>query len=192
MASTARAMAAPALPQPSTITRPSASRSHERSPARRREPWTRSSRWMRGSTSPAARAACQMSRAWRPVTRSGLGSGDDDVAFDGIDLDTTLLEPRDTPLQRLLGRLHLQRHPAVVGLHVGPADVDEDVEVLDEPIEDRLLDEAGGKGQSDAHPSHARNRGQLPPAMARTMESVSPSLRTVFLPSTNRMSSSLT
>src|SRR5438034_10405302 len=43
-------------------------------------------------------------------------SGDDDVAFDGIDLDAALLEPAHAPLERALVGLHLQGHPSVIRL----------------------------------------------------------------------------
>src|ERR671925_62381 len=47
----------------------------------------------------------------------------------------SVFDPPPAARERLFARLHLQRDPAVVRLHVGAADVDDDVEVLHQPIE---------------------------------------------------------
>src|SRR5215470_17421116 len=88
-------------------------------------------------------------------------SRDDDVALDRIDLDALVLEPRHAALEGPLVRLELERHPAVISLHVGPADVDHDVEVLHQPIHDRLLDEGRREGQADTHAGHREHRPEL-------------------------------
>src|SRR5262249_33497942 len=88
-------------------------------------------------------------------------SRNDDVALDRIDLDALVLEPLHAALERPLVRLELERHPAVIRLHVGPADVDHDVEVLHQAVHDRLLDERRRKGQADSHAAHREYRGEL-------------------------------
>src|SRR5712692_978233 len=126
--------------------------------------------------------------------------GQDDVALDGVYLHPLLLEPRHALLEPLLGALDLQHHPAVVGLDVRAADIGDDVEVLDEVIDHRLLYQLGGKGQPHAHPGHALHRPlslarawhYRPPAIAGTMETSSPCFSVVLAPSRNRMSSWLT
>src|SRR3989304_1209876 len=55
-----------------------------------------------------------------------------------------------------------ERPPAVVGLDVRPADVDDDVEVLHEPVDDRLLDEGRGEREPHAHPGHPGHRLSRP------------------------------
>src|SRR2546427_303525 len=99
--------------------------------------------------------------AWAASSRSGGGgecSRDDDVALDGIDLHAPALEPRDGALERALVALELERHPSVVGLHLGAPDVGDEVEVLDQMVDDRLLDELRGKRQPDAYARHREHR----------------------------------
>src|SRR2546426_4333468 len=72
-------------------------------------------------------------RAWRSPLRN------DHVTLDRIDLDAPVLEPPDPALEHAFVALELEHHPSVVGLHVGAADVDHDVEVLHEPVDDRFL-----------------------------------------------------
>src|SRR3989442_840046 len=85
-------------------------------------------------------------------------SRDDDVALDGIDLHAPVLEPPDAPLERALVALELERDPPVVGLHDGAPDVDDEVEVLDEAIHDRLLDQLRGKRQPQAYARHREHQ----------------------------------
>src|SRR3989442_15351144 len=94
-------------------------------------------------------------RAWRSPLRN------DHVTLDRIDLDAPVLEPPDPALERAFVPLELERHPPVVGLHVGAADVDHDVEVLHEPVHDRLLNERGRKGEADTHAGHREHRAEL-------------------------------
>src|SRR2546430_780756 len=59
-------------------------------------------------------------------------------------------------------------------------------------VDDRLLDQARGKRQLHARPGHGATSPHRPPAMAGTIDTASPSLSAVFLPSMKRMSSSFT
>src|SRR5262249_34498504 len=122
----------------------------------------------------------------------GGSSRDDDVALDRIDLDALVLEPLHAALERPLIRLELERHPAVIGLHVGAPDVDHDVEVFYEPVHDRLLDQRRRKGHADAHAGPREPRASWPPAIAGTIATSSPSFSAVFLACRKRMSSWLT
>src|SRR5213594_4423897 len=93
--------------------------------------------------------------AWRSPLRN------DHVTLDRIDLNTPVLEPPDPALEHALVALELEHHPAVVGLHVGAADVDHDVEVLHEPVDDRFLNQCRRKGEADAHTDHRTARATL-------------------------------
>src|SRR2546427_711883 len=62
------------------------------------------------------------------------------------------------PCTRFEIRVALMRDPPVVGLHVGAPDVDDEVEVLDEAIHDRLLDQLRGKRQPQAYARHREQR----------------------------------
>src|SRR5712691_10119740 len=125
-------------------------------------------------------------RAWRSPLRN------DHVTLDRIDLDAPVLEPPDPALEHAFVALELEHHPPVVGLHVGAADVDDDVEVLYQAVEDRLLDQVGREGQAHAQAGHGGTDAQAPPAMAGTIETWSFAFSAVVLPSRKRMSSSLT
>src|SRR2546430_16145268 len=107
-------------------------------------------------------------------------------------LSRSLLHPLDAALGAPWLAVELERHPAVVGLHVGAPDVDDDVEVLHEPVDDRLLHEVRRKRQTQAQARRRAHRAQWPPAMAGTMDTWSPSFSAVFFDWRNRMSSSLT
>src|SRR3989442_11174646 len=125
-------------------------------------------------------------RAWRSPLRN------DHVTFDRIDLDAPVLEPPDPALEHAFVALELEHHPSVVGLHVGAADVDHDVEVLHEPVDDRFLNQRRRKGEADAHAGHREQRPGYPPAIAGTIDTSSPSFRAVFFAWRDRMSSWLT
>src|SRR2546427_2066640 len=119
-------------------------------------------------------------------------SWNDHVTLERIDLHPAVPEPLDPAFERALVALELERHPAVVGRHVGAADVDHDVEVLHEAIDDGLLDERRRKGQANACAGHCRHLDQRPPAIAGTIGTSSPSFSVVFWAWRNRMSSWLT
>src|SRR5437867_3251409 len=108
------------------------------------------------------RVISRMTDSVKPWTRREISTTvrlrNDHVTFDGVDLDAAVLEPLDPALERALVTLELERHPAVVSLHVGAADVDHEVEVLHETIDDRLLDECRRKGQADAHAGHREHQ----------------------------------
>src|SRR5215467_6796410 len=131
------------------------------------KPWTRREiciRWG-AATGPPSPPRSETPRQSRGAPRSRFlpwraapSSRDDDVALDRIDLDAPVLEPLHAALEGPLVRLELEGHPAVIRLHVGPSDVDHDVEVLHEPVHDRLLDERRRKGQADTHAGHREQR----------------------------------
>src|SRR5215831_13411235 len=132
------------------------------------KPWTRREiciRWgaATGPPSPPRSGTPPLSRGVprHRYRNAAPCSRDDDVALDRIDLDALVLEPLHAALEGPLVRLELERYPAVIGLHVGPADVDHDVEVLHEPVHDRLLDERRREGQADTHAGHREHRPEL-------------------------------
>src|SRR3989442_11037594 len=86
----------------------------------------------------------------------------DHVTLDRVDLDALVLEPLHPALERAFVPFELERHPAVIGLDVGAPDVDHDVEVLDEPVDDRLLDERRREREADTHAGHREHRARLP------------------------------
>src|SRR5205809_3485018 len=116
------------------------------------------------------RVISRMTDSVKPWTRFEITrrtiSGDDYITLEGIDLHPAVPEPLDPAFERALVALELERHPAVVGRHVGAADVDHDVEVLHEAIDDGLLDERRRKGQANARAGHCRHLDQRPPAIA--------------------------
>src|SRR6266436_2453220 len=77
----------------------------------------------------------------REIIGRGAGSGENDVALDGVHRHALLLEPGDALLEPLLGALQLQHTPAVVGLDVGAANIGDDIEVLHEVVDHRFLDQ---------------------------------------------------
>src|SRR2546428_2222801 len=95
-------------------------------------------------------------RAWRSPLRN------DHVTLDRIDLDAPVLEPPDPALEHAFVALELEHHPPVVGLPGGGADVDQDVEALHEPVDDRFLNQRRRKGEADAHAGHRTRRPGLP------------------------------
>src|SRR4029453_7606238 len=92
-------------------------------------PWTRREisrtriRWG-AATGPPSPPRSEAPRPSRDAPRgrfagAALPSRNDDVALDRVDLNAPVLEPRNAALERALVGFQLERHPAVIGLHVG-------------------------------------------------------------------------
>src|SRR3990172_3673821 len=92
------------------------------------------------------RVISRMTDSVKPWTRREITRRlrEHDVALERVHLDARLLEPADAALEGRLVAVQLERHPPVVGLDVGPADVDDDVEGVHEAGDDRLP--GGGRG----------------------------------------------
>src|SRR3972149_11146310 len=105
------------------------------------------------------RVISRMTDSVNPWTRFEITRGlrDHDVVLDRVHLHAGLLEPADAARERGLLPVELQRDPSVVGLHVGAPDVDDDVEVLDQTVDDRLLDEMRGERQPHPPAGHRRH-----------------------------------
>src|SRR5207247_7556206 len=86
----------------------------------------------------------------RPCRATGSGSEPRASGLlDPVDLHALLGQPRHGLGDGLLGPLHLQDHPSVTLLDVGPADVGDELEVPAEAVDDRLVDQALGEGQME-------------------------------------------
>src|SRR5690242_906097 len=71
----------------------------------------------------------------------------DHVFLDRLDRDAALAQPRECPLDLLARALELDRDQPHLFRDAGPADVEYQVEFLDQVVEQRLADERFGIGQ---------------------------------------------
>src|SRR5690348_1103046 len=65
----------------------------------------------------------------------------EDVALHAVHGAAESLEVRDGPVELRLLAVHFEDQPARVPLHVGAADVRDDVELLDDLVDERSVDE---------------------------------------------------
>src|SRR5713101_4170400 len=107
------------------------------------------------------------------------------IQFDRVDDDAFLAKACDRPFNFRTVPGQFEIHPPGGFTNVGSPDVRDDLEFVTDLIDDRFFDLVFWKANVNFHIRHG-----VPPAMAGTIETSSPSLSEVSLPLRNRISSS--
>src|SRR6266480_5354219 len=78
----------------------------------------------------------------------------EDVALHAVHGAAESLEVRDGPVELRLLTVHLEDQPSGVPLHVGAPDVGNDVELLDDLVDQRAVDELLRERDEEAEAAH--------------------------------------
>src|SRR6266849_4161988 len=91
---------------------------------------------------------------WLVPAPAGQTSLADEVALGRFDLDAARLEILDAPIQLVGFAGDLEEHPALVLGNVGAPDIGDELELLPELVDHRLLDHVRAKDQLETPPRH--------------------------------------
>src|SRR5207248_11458685 len=78
----------------------------------------------------------------------------EDVALHSVHGAAESLEVGDGPVELRLLTVHFEDQPTGVPLHVGAPDVGDDVELLDDLVDERAVDELLGERHEEAEAAH--------------------------------------